>query len=651
MISSILNRTMFCIVLFFCLMPAVPIESETYSLSFSSASGRMSWTPSFPSWNYTTPVAFSAVGDSTSMLRLNASASIRASVFPRDGRKNLQESGNVSTSVTYPILGPKATIGLSASMSSRSAALVKQKTRNQSINIRFGYKPLALSEGPFKNMRVNVTPGLITARRATRASLDSTIQEKGLQYTASLSVSPSWDINKKKVNTSFSLSKRDNTLKNNKNRTENVRFSTGYTLPKEVRVNFTASESRSQQGVTRAVIIEEETEDFVLRDTTVKAELSERQSQNFGTTLKAEIAGFNISARQSWSKSKNTNTANAENNSRNRFFARDRKNEKWDYDLSAKGELPANLIANTSINYETSDDRRLPVALQNGLTFRDPSDDRLDRSLYIRGSLDWQLKEDHGMTLSGSSRVIRSDNPGEPEQDRDTFSKSAALRYRGSFDSGLTLNAQVASTMTHRVNLHVSRSNQNQRTRDLRFSVNPSYERLQTTINHAFEISARRTILDFDRQLNPNELARQSNIRRGWSMRHSLRRSVTDYFKANATYTFRADDTGILLVENSAQIVDEDNADHSVTVGARYVPSEVLTIATSYSYRLDRQWKYKYASTGGMRELKRSSPHRNLAVSAEFNPRTETTMSARFSRSKQQSGTFDSVSISISRRV
>ena len=639
------------LVIFLFLSPAICIGSDTYSLSFNSSSGRMSWNPSFPGWTYATPVAFAAAGDSTSMLRLNASASLAASVFPRDGRQNLQENGSFRTRVSYPILGPKATITLGGSISSRSAALVKQKTRSQSISFGFRYQPLVKSDGPFRSMRVGLTPGLITARRASRANPDSTVEERGLQYNASLSMSPGWDIAKKKLNTSFSLTKRDNTLKDNKNKNESMRFSTGYTLPRGLRVNFSGAESRSQQGLTRPVVLEVIEGDSISRNTTEKAELRETRGRNFTTTLKGEVMGFDLSGKQSWRRSKNTNTANADEDSRNRFFAKDRESERWEYEVSAKGELPGNLVASTSGTYKTSDDRRLPVALGGGSVHRDVTDDRNDRDLFLRGYLDWQPSEDHGMTLSGSSRVIRSDNPGEPEQDRDSFSRSISLRYRGRFDSGLSLSATLNSGAAHRVNLHSRRSSQNQRSRDLSFSVNPSYKRLEARISHTFNISARRTIFDFDRQTISNLLERRSNISRSWSMAHSLQRSVIDNLSLNLNYRYKADDRGILLLENSSQVVEEDKADHSISASTRYKPSSALSIGVTYRYRLNRQWKYLFTSNGEERDLQRRNPHRTLAINADFNPRPETRMSASFSRSHQLSGTFETVRVLISRRV
>ena len=633
------------------LSPAICIGSDTYSLSFNSSSGRMSWNPSFPGWTYATPVAFSAAGDSTSMLRLNASASLAASVFPRDGRQNLQENGSLRTSVSYPILGPKATITLGGSISSRSAALVKQKTRSQSISFGFGYQPLVKSDGPFRSMRVRLTPGFITARKASRANPDSTIKERGLQYNASLSMSPGWDVAKKKLSTSFSLTKRDNTLKDNKNKNESMRFSTGYTLPKGVRANFSGGEGRSQQGLTRRVVLEETEEDSVSRNITEQAELRETRRRNFRTTLKAEVVGFDLSGTQSWSRSKNTNTANADEDLDNPYFAKDRESERWEYEVSAKGELPGNLVGSTSVVYKTSDEQRLPVRLKDARVHRDVTDDRDDRDLFLRGYFDWQPSEDHGLTLSGSSRVIRSDNPGEPEQDRESFSQSATLRYRGRFDSGLNLSASVNSGATHRVNLHSRRSSQNQRTRDLSFNVNPSYKRLGAKISHSFKISARRTIFDFDRQTNRSLLARRSNISRSWSMAHSLQRSVIDNLSLNLNYRYKADDRGILLVENSSQVVEEDKADHNISVSTRYKPSSALSIGVTYRYRLDRQWKYSFTSGGEERDLRRRNPHRTLAVNADFTPRPETRMSASFSRSQQLSGTFETVRVLISRRV
>ena len=178
---------------------ASPALGQSYSLNFSSRSNRMSWTPTLPSWSYSAPVALSAAGDSTSMLRITASASMRATLNQRRDGDTWQESASVRTAVNYPILGPKASIGVNASMSSRNATLVKQKIRSQSYNFRFQYRPLAEGDGPFRSLRIDLTPGVITSRRASAANLDSTIAEQGLQYSASLNVSPDMELAGRKV--------------------------------------------------------------------------------------------------------------------------------------------------------------------------------------------------------------------------------------------------------------------------------------------------------------------------------------------------------------------------------------------------------------------------------------------------------------------
>jgi len=164
-----------------------PAGGESYSLKFSKSSERLSWTPTFPSWNWAFPVALSSRKDS---LRVSASASLSYALDQREGLNAWQDNASIRSSVNYPVLGPRASIGIQASASSRSATLQKQKLRNQSYGFRFQYDPFREGEGPFRNLSVNVTPAAITARRASRAKIDSTIEEKGVEYNASLRVSP-----------------------------------------------------------------------------------------------------------------------------------------------------------------------------------------------------------------------------------------------------------------------------------------------------------------------------------------------------------------------------------------------------------------------------------------------------------------------------
>jgi len=628
----------------------------------------MTWGPTIPTWRYAVPVAMSAPGDSTSMLRITASASLNATVNQQSTGNTWQELASLRSSVTYPILGPKASIGINASASSRNATLLKQKNRSQTLNFRFQYRPLADGDGPFKNLRVDLTPGLITARRASRANLDSTAEERGLQYTASLSVSPDWEVAEEKVTSSFSLSKRDNTLESNKNRSENLRLSAGYTLPHEVRTNISVSERRTQLGVTRLKTLVEPTGDEAGQDTAV-ADIDEQRSTSVTSTVSFKLTGFDVSSSQGWSGSRNTNTANADGEGQNRYFARDRESDRWNIQTSVSGKLPGGLVSRGSVSYRSSSQRRLPVVVagdmgcgdraglvstsEDGETkvCRDPTDDLEDRNLSLRGSLDWQVAEDHSLELSGTTSLIRVSNPGDPEQDRDTHNQNVGIAARSTFESGMGLDVSLSTSSTHRVNLEASRASQNQRNRELRLKVSTRYQRLETSFSHRFEISARRTIFDFDQQVNPDILKRRSNIRRGWSMRHSARRTFLEHLQLSAGYTYRADDFGILLVEDDLQIVEEDNTDHQVSFSMNYRPSKALSMGMTYAYRLDRQWEYLYVTREAERELAFRNAHRNLSADLSYTPADRTRMTLRAGRSVQRSGTFDSFSLTLSRRV
>ena len=111
--------------------------AQTYSMNYSKRSNRMTWRPSFPSWSLRSPVSMAAAGDSTAMMRFTANASMNAILDQRDGRNNWTENASVRTSILYPVLGPRASVGINANMSVRNASLLNQKTRNQTISFRF----------------------------------------------------------------------------------------------------------------------------------------------------------------------------------------------------------------------------------------------------------------------------------------------------------------------------------------------------------------------------------------------------------------------------------------------------------------------------------------------------------------------------------
>ena len=638
-------------------------EAEQYSLRFNRTSTSTSWTPRFPSWSYSTPVRFSAVGDSTSKLTINASANMGFTLNDRGGRKTWQDKASVRSSINYPILGPKAAIRLSSSISTKSATLQKQKKLNRTLNFGFSSKPL--SSGPFKSLSASLTPGLITATSESRANLGSTIKETGIRYNASLRVSPDIEIAGKKLRNSMSLSKSDNTLEHNKNRSESLNGNVGYTFPGEVSVGLNMSESRSQRGVTRRVISEAEVGGTTLRDTLVSAELSETHSTSLSSNVNFDLGGFKIKNSASYSQNKNTNTANAAQDLKNNFFGKDRLSESFRWSAELSGKLAEKLVFSSKVRFHGGDQRKLAVRVLDTSrcdsrftrsadgTCRDPSSDSSDRNLFLNVSLNWPLVDGHTLRLTTFGDIKRSENPGDPKQDRDTFKNGVTLRYDGTLRSGTKLNVGLRSNFVHRVNLHATRASGNSRNRDLSLDIGTHYERLGASFSHNFSISARRTIFDFDRQVNRLESARKSAIRRGWSMRHSLRRKVLNDLALSASYNYSADDTGTLLAENGAQIVEEESGKHSIQFGMTYAASADYSLSTTYSYRLDRQWEYNYSTLAPSRSLKRL-PNRNRTLRATFNYTpvgSANKLTLTGSRNHQRSGTYNSFSASYTRSL
>ena len=631
-----------------------------YKLSFSRSSSRTTWNHSFPSWNYSTPVRFSAVEDSTSKLTINASASMGFSLDDRSGGKSWQDNASGRSSINYPILGPKATISLGSSMSTRNVTLQKQKTFNRSFN--FGFRSKPLSSGPFKSLSANLTPSLVTATRASRASLDSTIKETGIRYNASLRVSPDIEIVGKKLNNSISLSKTDDTLEHNKNRSERLSSNVSYTFPGEVRIGLSMSENRSQQGLTRRAISEDVVGEAVVRDTVVSAELSETRGTSFSSSVDFDLGRFKIKNRASYNQNERTNTANAVQDLGNRFFGTDHLGENFSWDASLSGKLGEKLVLNTSVRFKGKDMRRLAVRVPDislceshftrspDGTCRDPSSDLSDRNLFLNGSLNWPLSDAHSLRLTTFGDIKRSENPGDPKQDRDTFNNSITLSYNATLRSGTKLKVDLKNSFLHRVNLHATRAGDNSRNRDLSLNIGTNYERLGASLSHRFSVSARRTIYDFDRQVNRRESLRKSNIRRGWSMGHTLRRKVVNDLALNAQYDYSADDDGTLVLENGTQIVEEENARYSIRFGMTYSPSASYSAGASYAYKITRQWDYDYSTLAQSRSLIRRNKHRTLSANFNYNPvGSNNKLVLRGSRNHQRSGTFNSLAVTYTR--
>jgi len=416
-----------------------------------------------------------------------------------------------------------------------------------------------------------------------------------------------------------------------------------------VRMSLNLAESRSQVGIPRSVVSEHRVGETNVRDTTVAVALQRGRNTTISSTISVKLGPMDVRTSTSYRENLRTNTASADDALHNTYFGKDRRNRGWAFDTAVSGKVSKALVARSALRYSNSEERFLPVRLPGGGVFRDPSSDLGDGDLFLNGSLDWQAASKHSLKLSAYVELKTENNPGAPEQNRNISSNSVSLTYDGVTAGKTAITARVERKYYHRINLDATRAADNLRNRDLTLSVNTRYQRLGISFSHAFNISARRTIYDFDRVVNGGDELRKSNIRRGWSMVHTVRRQLLKRIQVNGRYAYSADDFGTLLVENGAQIVEEDNSDHRISVGLSYSPTRALSASASYSYGLDRQWEHTYRHRTEERYLNRRNKSETFSMSTNYKSDAGTTLVLRGSRSRQLSGVYDSFTVTYSR--
>ena len=604
-------------------------QGQTYSLNFSKSDRRMQWRHSLPSWSYAVPVR----ADSSSLLRLSTSVSRSDILDRRDTGDIWQEDSRVSFSANYPVLGPKAAIGIGGNASQRRSTLRRQGIQRHSLNFNFRYSPL--QEGPFRNLRVTVVPGLITAGRAGTDAQGGAVEERGLQYSAALAVTPDFEIGGEKLNPSFSLSKRDNTLKTNKNRNESLSMGLLYTLPGDIRTSMRYAETRSQQSLSQSL------------SGNPGGDLRFDRSRNLASSVDFSLGEWKVNGKVDLRRQEGKSTVNALPD--NRLFGSDRLNQRWSAQFGASGKLDERLDGSMRFSYAGQVEEKLPVVRQDGVLLRAGFADRTDRDLSVSGSFNWQMAEGHRLRLSGRIQMERDGDPGQRREDRDFYSANYSINYQVGSDSGLRTTVKLSTRYTHKVNLRAIRAADNARGRDLNLSASTSYQRLGASISHAFGVGARSTIYDFDRRLSAFESDRRSTIRRNWSMRHSLQCRLVEGLRINMSYTHRAEDAGKLISEEGVQLLDEAGANRSISFGMRYSGGEAFSLATSYRHTLNRDWQYDFSREGNPRQLFRRT-HRTLRVEVGYSPAGNNSVSLNGSRSRQRSGTFDNFQMKYNRK-
>ena len=169
------------------------------------------------------------------------------------------------------------------------------------------------------------------------------------------------------------------------------------------------------------------------------------------------------------------------------------------------------------------------------------------------------------------------------------------------------------------MHLDARSASDNSRNKELKLNLGTRYERLGASFTHSFDISARRTVFDFDRLLYSRPENRKSNIRRGWGMTHGVQRRFFDALQLNGRYAYNADDFGLLVVEDQSQLVKEEDADHTLSSGLSYSLAKSLSLGANYSYRLDRQWTHDYHLGQEERLLNRCNRNSTLGMNLNYN--------------------------------
>ena len=378
-------------------------------------------------------------------------------------------------------------------------------------------------------------------------------------------------------------------------------------------------------------------------------EEQDTRSTSVSSSVSYKVKGVDVRTNATYQENLRTNSASADNAPNNIYFGKDREHRSWGFDTSVSGKPLESLVAKSSLRLGASDEAYLSVRLPDGAAFRNPSADLSTGNVFVNGSLDWQAAPGQSVKAQAYAEVKTETNPGAPEQDQNTVSNSLSVSWDGTTAGQTGIGASLESKTYHRVNLDARLSADNLRNSDLSVKFTTRYRRLGVSASHAFSISARRTIYDFDREVNADPDDRRSNIRRGWSMVHTARRQLVGSLEANGRYMYSADDYGSLLLENGAQVVTQDNADHNGTFGLAYSPTSSLSLTSSYSYGLDRQWQYEYRYQQENRYLNRRSENESLSLSASYKSAKGTSLAMRGSRSRQLSGTYDSINVTYSR--
>lgn len=664
-------------------------EGVRYSLHFSRTGDRFDWDHKLSGLSYSFPVA-EAEGDSASAWATVSGSSSFSSSFTRASASSRtgdrwRDNASGYWSLSYPF-ARKIRVDLNANMNRSSDNLFGQKIATQSLSSRIRYTPFSI--GPFRSLSVSHSTGQSFDRRMNR-------KDSGRNHTFSLGVRPELV---EGMSTSFSYSKSGNTLKR-KDLNANMRLGFGYRFSETMSTTLNYSEGRRDRNYWRRLstggdhsILERQftrnrnvngsfqfsggenlqfngggsraenlTEDTASNDLLFSVGLDfqrdleedalsesfRQEFENYGISLSDDVTIATEAKGSLWQISDEARTYIVERKGGvlNIYLSAEdakRANPKRGTDrrstsIGANARVSAKVLDRVDLSWRLQYGATSVRYLENDAKFRRDDLDKHGEDLAMNSSATVKLGEGHSTTISGHLERISNDHAGSRELDRDELKSNLRISYTGEWGNGLRFNGSVRTDQNHLVNLDGRRSGGNRWTRNYQLDASTSYEFLKgVRFSHSYGLSANYKEYDYDELLNPDRP--KSDVRRAWSMNHSISGSVSPRLRIHGGYSYKTDDEGSLFRTGGTeqQLVSEDELSHSINFGMSYSPSRWLSISPGYRYRRREVWDHVYVDEIEDRQLSTWTKYETMSLSVNYNPGEANTLTFSGSRTSRR---------------
>lgn len=594
-----------CVIVLVC-CSACPIcpagEAAQYGLDFLKRDTDLTWTHTLSGFDYT--VGKTASGEP---IRISGGTNVVWNLIQGTGSGQdrwITRSG-ANLAISYPV-SRRTRIGVSTNMnkSRDSGSQYADAIVNQSVSSTLSLKPFF--SGRFRSLSFN---------QSTGQSLDRRLGQRfsGIGYSFGTSLSPELVGG---LSNSFSYSKSGNTSRRG-DLNSSVAALAGYTVSRlSTRASY--SENRGRQN-------------YVNPASKTDTRLEERFSRSRSFGGGAELPG-SLSGSFSYSESKTSDTISDDPGSSRR--GTDSRDRSLTSSVNGSFKPFGSLAFSAKVDYGTT--RKSTMANNQG--FRRDDLDRRSGNLSVTSSLSMPFSEKQSFTLSGSTGLSRDDTPSPLETtDKDNLSRQFRASYSGSFAGEAQFSSSMSVTQGHLVFRNAANSANNRWNKDYILDARTSYKLGgKADLSHSYSVAVYRIAYDYDEDYFTNRTIPRSNVRRRWSMQHSLGSSIVEGLQCRGNYSLWLEDFGSLFSDGRSMVV-EDKVQHSATVSMSYAPAAWLSLNPSATYQFRKEWDRKYAGGRETRKLTDRSTFKTFSLSATFNARQGSTVSLKVVRTGRRS--------------